>query len=107
MIIRNGTVQFVTLENGGLDDNGYPTPPSKTYGEGVPCQYMPAKRDLQARANEEAVRELGFTILLEMSVHLRPTEMLRLSDRFGREIGEYSVISIEPLDAVQQVKILV
>lgn len=109
MIIPNGTIEFITNTAGGLDKDGYPVKSGTTYGPVIPCQYIANNRNTLGRSNGEAFIKANYQILIEWLDYKADgkTERLRLKSRSGVEIGEYSVMNIEPLDAVCQVRILV
>lgn len=108
MIIQNGTIEFVTLSGGGLDSTtGHPLATTKEYGCEIPCQYVPASQSLRQRENGEAVTRLSWVIFIESNWQCIATERIRLKGRCGRTIGEYSIIQIEPLDAVCEYRITV
>lgn len=107
MIIPNGTIEFIKNTGGGLDSNGYPVAPTVKYGCPIPCQYTPNNHNYLAESNGEAYTKASYSILVE---HLKPckkTERLRLKDKWGRTVREFSVLEFEPLDAVSQVRIIV
>ena len=108
MIIQNGTIEFVTVSGVSLDsETGHPVAGSKEYGEEIPCQYVPAFQSLRQRENGEAVTSLSWTIYIESRWRDVATERIRLKDREGNIVGEYSIIKIEPLDAVCEYRLTV
>lgn len=105
MVIVNGTIEFITKTEGGLDDNGYPIKPERIYGEPIPCQYTASSHNLLAKSEGEHFVQQNYTILVE---HLHPcqkTEEIRLRDRWGKIVKEAPVERFEPLDAVCQMRI--
>lgn len=108
MIIQNGYIESVTLSEGGLDpQSGHPVPAEKEYGELIPCQFYASRLNMQAKSNGEAVTAATWTILVESIWDFRDVRTVRLQDMAGRMIGEFPVVSIEPLDAVGQIRITV
>lgn len=107
MIIQNGTIESVTLSNGGLDaTTGHPTAGEKAYGTPIPCQYYASRYNAQAKSNGEPVTAESWIILIENLWEFN-ADILRLKDLAGTEVGEFSVIRKEPLDAVCEVRITV
>lgn len=105
MIIANGTIEFITRTNGGLDSNGYPIPATEAYGCPIPCQYNADIKNLLARHDSEPYTRASYSILVE---HLGArTERLRLKDIHGNTVKEASVIQFEPLNAVCQTRIYI
>lgn len=107
MIIANGTIEFITKTEGGLDDSGYPVKPSKSYGEPIPCQYTASVYNLLARSEGEHYVQYSHTILVEHLYPCQRTEELCLRDRQGKIVKEAPVVRFEPLDAVCQTRIFI
>lgn len=106
MIIANGTIEIKTKTGGGIDPvTGYPVAPSASWGDPIPCQYRANKYNNRGKANGEAFKVVSYEILIEEQPF--DTEMLRLRDKAGKEVGEFSVIEVEPLEAVTQIRIMV
>ena len=106
MIIANGTIELKQKTGGGIDpETGYPVKPSVTWGDPIPCQYTANKYDNLGRANGEHFKVAEYSVLIEEQPV--DTEQLRLKDRAGNVVGEFSIIQVEPLEAVCETKILV
>ncbi|MCM1168900.1 MAG: hypothetical protein NC324_03085 [Bacteroides sp.] len=107
MIIQNGTIEAKRKTAGGIDPvTGFPVVSSDVaWGEAIPCQYSANKHNWLGRVNGERFTVAEYTILIEE----RPfeAEQIRLKDNLGNVVGEYSVMQIEPLEAVGEIKILV
>lgn len=108
MIIQNGHIQFLEATGGGLDSvTGHPRKATEsTIGHPIPCQYMSAALDFRAESNDEHFTRKGYTILVE-NYEKVASERLVLTDRDGAEVGRFSIIRVDPLDAVCQTKITV
>lgn len=118
MIIKNGTLEMRTNAPAELDpDTGYAAEPSvipvpltasfDVWRKPVACQIIPKSLNLQGRTgNDEATFERSYTILIE-GINHAPFEQVRLKDMSGEVLGEYSVISIRVLRAVNQTEIIV
>lgn len=113
MIIPNGYIEFITVKGVTLDETtGHPvTAKDVEYGELIPCQYQAASLNALALSNGESVTKASYNIYIESyymeSMWVEATERLRLSDRNGNAVNEFSIIRTEPLDAVCQYKIVV
>lgn len=108
MIIENGTIELKQKTSGGGIDpkTGYPVKPaSVSWSDPIPCQYSANKYDNLGRVNGEHFTTAEYTILIEEQPF--DTEQIRLKDRTGKVIGEFSVIQVEPLEAVCELRILV
>ncbi len=106
MIIANGTIEIKQKTPGGLDEKGYPIEATATWGDPIPCQYYPNSSNLLAIALGNPVTAAQYTILLEEMAY--QGERLRLTDSVtGEQVGEFSVKSIEQLEAVAEIKLIV
>lgn len=106
MIIENGTIEVQRSNGGGIDaTTGFPTAASASWGIPIPCQFVPIKYNALALRQNEPITERGYSILIDEQPFY--ADRVRLKDRCGRIVGEFSVVSIEPLEAVGQVKITV
>lgn len=105
MIIPNGILEAQTTAGSGLDERGFPKTANHTWGVPVPCQFSPVKQNYLASVNGEPVRTRSFSILIEAQDF--SADRVRLTADNGKCIGEFSVISVEPLEAVCQVRIIV
>lgn len=109
MIIANGTIEMKRKSGGGMDAaTGLPLPVLEAWGLPVECQYYHGRMDLQARTREgESYSDIVWTILVEQPWSMGESEEVRLRDHAGQVLGTYALISAEPLDAVQQVRLVV
>lgn len=102
MIIANGYIEFDQSVAAGVDGNGYPIPAVEKWSETIECQYI-LSHNLQARNNGEATTIKSYVVYVEqMNI---PSERVKLYDRNGVELGQYSIRSVEHLDAVCQTKV--
>ena len=107
MIIQNGTIELKRKTAGGINPStGFPIVSTAVWGSSVPCQWMVNTHNNLGRTNSEHFTLAKYIILVEQTNTI-DSEQLRLTDRNGSVLGEYSIISVEQLDAVQQIKILV
>lgn len=108
MIIENGTIEMKRKGGGGIDPTtGYPRKPTGvSWGDPIPCQYVANKYNNLGRANGEHFIAATYSILVEEQT-LDDGEQLRLKDRTGKVVGEFSIIQVEPLEAVSEIRILV
>jgi hypothetical protein len=97
--------QLVTMAgSGGLDDDGYPVAAATAYGERIPCQVVPVKINRMARDNGERITAEAYDLYVDWLDFKGDVRVLRLTWE-GHDLGEFSVTSIEPLSAVQELKI--
>lgn len=107
MIIPNGTIEFITKTGSGVDAQGYPVKGVKEYLNPIPCQYIFNGYNQLSSSSGEAFTRQRYTILLEHANVEGFTERIRLKNKAGKEVGEFSIEMVEPLDAVCQTKIIV
>ena len=108
MIIENGTIELKQKAGGGGIDpeTGYPIKTaSVSWSEPIPCQYTANKYDNLGKVNGEHFTTAEYSVLIEEQPF--SAEQLRLKDRDGNVIGEFSVIQVEPLEAVCELRILI
>ncbi len=107
MIIQNGTIETKTKKAGGIDPTtGHPSKPTAVaWSDPVPCQYIPNSHNNLGVSTGQHYTQASYTVLIEE----RPfdSEQIRLKDMGGNTVGEFSVLSVEPLEAVCEVKIIV
>lgn len=101
------TIAGLPITTGGnIDDDGYPIEHPSSYGSPIECQVVPVKVDRLAKDSTERVKAESYDIYVAMSDIDGDIRILRLT-WLGYELGNFSVNSIEPLPAVQQLKISV
>lgn len=109
MIIENGTIEFKAKTPGQIDpETGYPTDAAEVgWSDPIPCQFIPNNRNNLGRVNGEHFTTATYTVLIEEQP-LPESEQLRLKDRSGKELGEFSLIAPpEAMEAVCEIKILI
>jgi len=107
MIIANGTIELKVKTAGGINTStGFPLASTSSWGSPVSCQYIINTHDNLGRTQGEHFVKAKYSILIEQQNPVA-SEQLRLKDRAGIVLGEFSIISVEQLDAVCQTKILV
>ena len=105
MIIQNGNIEVKKKAGGGINpETGYPIPATESWEPKIPCQYRANTHDNKGRSNGEAFTIAAYEVLIEGAGF--DAERVRLSNLTGRTLGEFSIMSAEPLEAVQMTKIL-
>lgn len=107
MIIENGTIEVKVKTAGGIDiETGHPRKPSATsWGTPISCQYLPNTHNKQGRISGEHFTIATYEVLIEEQPF--DAEQVRLIDKTGKSLGEFPIISVEPLEAVCQLRILI
>lgn len=109
MIIVNGYIKYVlTMEEGGVDAaTGYAVGSNTTLSDYIPVQFNPLTFNYLSKDNGEPVTKQGYAIFVEYTSGAVQSERLRLFRSDLTEVGEFSVISVTPLDAVCQYKLTI
>jgi hypothetical protein len=107
VIIQNGTIEKKGKTGGGIDpETGHPIKPTDVvWGTPIPCQYIPNSHNNLGVSTGQHYTQATYTVLIEEQPF--DSEQIRLKDKEGQIIGEFSVLSVEPLDAVCEVRILI
>lgn len=107
MIIENGTIETKRKFVGRIDlKTGYPEKPTDvSWSAPIPCQYSANKYSNLGRVNGEHFKTAEYSVLIEEQPF--DAEQIRLKDLSGAVVGEFSIIQIEPLPAVCEIRILI
>lgn len=107
MIIGNGYIETKRKEAAGIDpESGHPIKPSGvSWSTPIPCQYTANRYSNVGQVRGEHFKTAEYSILIEAQSF--DAEQIRLKDRCGNIVGEFSIISAEPLEAVCQIRISV
>lgn len=106
MIIANGFLEVLLSEGEGLNEKGFPIVTELEWDVPIECQIVPVSLNRLGDANGEHVTNNSYSILIEKPLEFS-AERVRLSRLDGQTIGIFSVRSIEVLDAVGELKIIV
>lgn len=108
MIIQNGYIEKLILTGGGIDQNtGHRIAETRSYGDPVPCQYFLKSNRQAVLANDETVETVSYQVLVEEPYSGEGVEQVRLKDMVGNTVGVFAVETVEPLEAVSEVRITV
>lgn len=107
MIIQNGTIEVKQKTGGGINpETGYPNKPvSTSWGNPIPCQYSANKYNNLGYVNGEHFTTAKYIVLIDEQPFA--TEQIRLKDLAGNIVGEFSVMQVEPLNAICELRILI
>ena len=106
MIIENGYIQ-VEVKTGGGILNGRPQPVAVTISDPIPCNWKAQKWDKKGRTVDGVFTQAQFEILIELQEFSAETLTLYDTTVGLRRLGEFTIQSIEPLDATGATKITV
>lgn len=107
MIIQNGTIETKVKTAGGVNlDTGHPRKPTAaSWGDPIPCQFIPNSHNNLGVSTGQHFTQASYTVLIEEQPF--EAEQIRLKDMGGKTIGEFSILSTEPLEAVCELEILI
>ena len=103
MLVVNGYIKIKTVTGGGLDPNGYPVPPTETWGNAIECQFIANSHNSQGYSNAGQFTTHDYTVLLEMQSF--PYSTIRLYNDENTLIGEFEVKHVERLLKVDKVRL--
>jgi hypothetical protein len=104
MIIENGTIEAKAKAGGGFDEDGYPVKPEEIFGVPIPCNVQVNKRNNLGKQNGNTFKIASYIVLIEPQPF--EAERVRLN-RLGKDLGEFSVMFTEWLEAVGALRIVV
>lgn len=102
----NGNLKYQTLaENGQVNEYGEPVAAQVSWSDPVPCSIKTNSDTRKGKYEDGEFRMASFTILIEC-VDGFNADRVKL-ERLGEDLGEYRVLSVEPLATVGRIQILV
>jgi hypothetical protein len=104
MIIVNGTITAGVMTGGGFDANDYPIKPDESWSLPIPCHVKMNRRNNLGKHNGNTFIIASYEVLIEPQPF--EAERVKLTEN-GRDLGEFSVMYTEYLEAVGAVKIVV
>lgn len=106
MIIQNGTIETKVKTGGGINSaTGHAVKPTSSWGNPIPCQFIPNSHNNLGVSTGQHYTQASYTVLIDEQTFV--AEQIRLKDMAGNTIGEFSILSVEPLEAVCEIRILV
>lgn len=100
----NGYIQYEVLSGGGINEFGEAITPISEWSEPIPCSIKTNSDNRKGKYEDGEFRRASFTILVELMSF--PHNRIKL-ERYGEQLGEYRVMSAEPLTSVGRTQILV
>ena len=100
----NGTLQYEVVEGGGLNEYGEPIAAQSNWSDPIPCSIKTNSDTRKGRYEDGIFRQASFLIIIELAVF--PNSRISLV-RNGENLGEYDVLSSEPLTTVGRTQIMV
>lgn len=101
----NGTLRYEMLNGGGLNEWGEVADIAQsTWSVPIPCSIKTNSDTRKGKYEDGEFRQASFLILVEVM----PFPHVRVKlERHGEELGEYRVLSSEPLTTVGRTQIMV
>ena len=104
MILCNSYYSTENVSDGGEDELGRPLEVKVEWSAPLPCR-IETNRDTRKGVYEDGkFRQAEFTMLID-GIHQFLQKRVKLS-RLGELLGEYNVVTVEPLEAVDATKII-
>lgn len=109
MIISNGYIYIKAKEESGIDPaTGFPKKPtSRAFSAPIPCQYIVNSYNRLGNSNGNSFTIAQYDILIEEPAEGFYAENIKLTDASDYVLGEFAVRSIERLEAVGQIRLIV
>lgn len=103
---HNGTLKIleVTKEN-GTDEYGEPIAALTAWGDPIPCSVKTNSDTRKGKYEDGEFRQASFIVLIEWREDFSADRIML--ERLGEELGEYRVLSVEPLSTVGRIQIMV
>lgn len=89
-----------------FDEDGNPIAEISAWGEPIPCSIRNLSDDRRAKYEDGEYRQSSFEILIEVQKPAAKITAVRLQ-RYGENLGEFKVKSVEPLFGVGRIRIVV
>lgn len=107
MIIENGALKYLAgTAGGGIGDDGKPVKRTDVWSEAIPCNIRANNRNNLGRKEGTAFVIAAYIVTLEYRTGFNPGRIQLLNDE-GQFLGEFPVVSLEVLEAVNAIKIVV
>lgn len=100
----NGTLKYEIVSGGGLNDYGEVEEAHSEWSDPIPCSIKTNSDTRKGKYEDGEFRQASFTVLIESAEF--PHKRISL-ERQGENLGEYRVLSSEPLTTVGRTQIMV
>lgn len=100
-----GTIQSISNTSGGFDEFGIPIGSEKIYGREYECVYSPNFSNNKGVIEGATFTQSAFTIYVyDMGFQ---AETILLKDKNGKKVCEKKVQSLDELESVQRIRVIV
>lgn len=101
----NGHLQYlIASEENETNEYGEPIAHQESWSEEIPCSIKTNNDNRLGKYEDGEFRQASFVVLIEMSKF--DAKRIKI-ERLGEELGEYRILSVEPLTTVGRVQIMV
>lgn len=100
----NGFLRYESVSGGGLNEYGEPISAQSSWSDPMPCSIKTNSDTRKGKYEDGIFRQASFTILIELADF--PHKRISL-ERMGESLGEFDILSVEPLTSVGRVQIMV
>lgn len=101
----NGTLQYLKVVLGGENEYGEPIEATTEWSDPIECSIKTNSDNRKGKYEDGEFRMASFTVLIESDEEAQ-FERVKLT-RHSEELGEFRVMSREPLTTVGRIQILV
>lgn len=102
----NGHLKCQTLTGDGqMNEYGEPVAAQASWGDPVPCSIKTNSDTRKGKYEDGEFRQASFIVLIECVAGFT-ADRIKL-ERLGEDLGEYRVLSVEPLTSVGRIQIMV
>lgn len=101
---RNGYIRYEIQMDGGMNEFGEMIPALACWSDPIPCMVSTVNDDRAGSYADGEFRKASYIILIESA----RIAMDRVSiERYGEDLGEFRVLSVEPIPSMGRIKIMV
>lgn len=100
----NGYIKRFLSQDEAIDEFGEPVAQQTSWSDPIPCSIKTNNDTRKGKYEDGEFRQASFIILIESESF--DAERVKLS-RLGEELGEYRIMSVEPLVTVGRTQIMV
>lgn len=103
---KNGSISFEQTQEGGKNEWGEPIPAVTEWSEPVFCSIKTNSDNRKGKYEDGNFRQASFVILMETQELPSGVSRVKLT-RYTEDLGEFDIISIEPILTLGRLQILV
>jgi hypothetical protein len=100
----NGILRYEIVSGGELNEYGEPIAAQSSWSDPIPCSIKTNSDTRKGKYEDGIFRQASFTILIELAAF--PHKRISL-ERNGESLGEFDILSSEPLTSVGRTQIVV